>query len=67
MSTMTHTITVKVSLLQKGSAVATEIDAAADARSQHPGRYVEAVRWLSAAPFDSSLAGRWVALEVDLA
>ena len=64
---MTHTTTVTVSILQKGSALVAEIDAAAAARAKHPGRHVEAVRWLSAAPFDSSLGGRWVELEVDLA
>lgn len=59
--------TVTVSILQKGSAAAAEIDAAAEARARHPGRPVVAVRWLSATPFDSSLGGRWVELEVILA
>lgn len=61
-----RTITVNITVLQQGSALVAEIDAAAAARAKHPGTRVAAVRFLSAMPFDRSLGGRWVDLEVDL-
>jgi hypothetical protein len=62
-----NSFTITVSVLQKGSPTTAEVDAAAEARSRHPGTVVTGIRWLAASPFDRSLGGRWVDLEVDVA